>query len=406
MPAISAGCLRVVKAHALIVLCTLNCALAAGVDEEPRQCENDIDYDDVTDFVTSFVQRNLQVHVRSLREEQVAQEESDEDDEEDSDDAAEGSPATAVEEDDRPPIEVATVIDSSYAPVVRTFFRSLAAHHKAGEVRLHVLADRLSVTERSTLTQAAREAGLIARILEPRSQGPEHIAAASRLPLQLPSLLTDLRRAIWLDADVVVRKHLRELWSGAACGAGWNSANGPGVCGRHTASLQPSKTSRSRQLNAGVMLLDLDVLRSHQFDAKMRHLLRSTCPDDTGWAFDAYCLGSSVELDKRYNVWPADIQQADGIIDPAIVHFRGPAKPWDCEAVKTLDKSVLRFWAEYNEGRPCLAGRQSRTAGTQGGAASPCPAGGAGLLESSATAGCNLASGASLWGWNMSVPVS
>merc|ERR1712146_694936 len=108
--------------------------------------------------------------------------------------------------------------------------------------------------------------------------GARHVSAATMLRLQIPTLLPKASRAIWLDGDLVVRSSLHSLWDGSACHGSWNTTDSSGICARTTNAdigilwswntkytEAQEQTAMVKTFNAGVLLLDLDVLRHHGY---------------------------------------------------------------------------------------------------------------------------------------------
>jgi lipopolysaccharide biosynthesis glycosyltransferase len=166
----------------------------------------------------------------------------------------------------------------------------------------------------------------------------------------LPSLLPDVGRILYLDADTLVVASLASLFDMTLDGRPLAAVDNV---------LEPPQRERVARLtgsadgyfNSGVLLLDLAAMRE---GAWMERVLRTARAerDALQWpdqdALNLVFGPSRLELHPRWNVqnslyfwgdWARDVfgEQSvrSAIADPAIIHFEGPgpAKPWhrDCE---------------------------------------------------------------------------
>lgn len=290
-------------------------------------------------------------------------------------------------------IEIVTAIDKGYASQTLTMLKSLHRHHGAGEVRVTIYVDGMEAKERSEFAgRAARLApGLELNFLEAPAvlndgdqpyEGFAYISKVTMLRLQMPEILPkELHKVLYLDVDLVVMGSLRGLWSGAPCKGSWNTSDSAGICARSTLKYDSewltnellkrpvvNRTSfelfSARQFNAGVLLLDLDVLRRNEFTLKIRQMLRDSSVNDQD-ALNLYAMGMHAEMAPEYNamVYFADGAGKNfaGLEAPMIVHFDGPLKPWACKGAAAL-KANARFWAEIAEEWP-PAGCESKVDG-------------------------------------------
>ncbi len=158
------------------------------------------------------------------------------------------------------------------------------------------------------------------------------VAALQRL--ELPRLLPDCRRAIYLDADTIVEHDLRELW-------GETDGDGP-VWARQDwmfpVMSHPFLRERCDGLgmepddpyfNSGVLVLDLDEWRVRQYGLRVLEFLRANsahCPWLDQDALNAVFRGRWKPLDPRWNRYPAEVAQ----LEPSgIIHYIGAdGKPW------------------------------------------------------------------------------
>jgi lipopolysaccharide biosynthesis glycosyltransferase len=212
----------------------------------------------------------------------------------------------------------------------------------------------------------------------------------------LPELLPDVDRILYLDSDLIALADLRPLWETDVDDLYLAAA---------TNVLEPHYADRLREagfdprsyFNAGVMLLNLDLMRRDGCSAALRaygveHEGDLVLRDQD--ALNAVLGGRRLALHPRWNCmnayfvfpWSVDAfgaeRLAEALADPAIRHFEGPGsnKPWhylgDREGRRAYDAHRRqtpwpRYWpagvSPRNVGR-----RLERAVGREGGFA-PAP---------------------------------
>lgn len=160
----------------------------------------------------------------------------------------------------------------------------------------------------------------------------------------LPDLLADVSRILYLDADVVVLESVAPLWEVDMTSK---------LVAAVTNVLPPDSVDRSKPLeigshryfNAGVMLLNLDLMRREESSQALCDYGRAHAAELVWRDQDALnvVLGSSrVALHPRWNCmngififpWSTDVLGLEAVAEaranPAIRHFEGPGpyKPW------------------------------------------------------------------------------
>lgn len=208
------------------------------------------------------------------------------------------------------------------------------------------------------------------RPIEKRFHGipawPSHLTPATLFRLQVPSLLNDIGRIVYLDCDLVVLHDITALYDTdlaslplAACLDFWLAGGppfSPPIVGwdveewhrflREVVRLSDHKT----YFNAGVLVMDLDRFRSAGITRAAEEFLEQT--NYTTVYADQDALnhvidGAFVRLDSRWNVLGARSAASSSPNDPEpwIIHYAGPYKPWSCEARR---RAIWhrRFWQE------------------------------------------------------------
>jgi lipopolysaccharide biosynthesis glycosyltransferase len=194
----------------------------------------------------------------------------------------------------------------------------------------------------------------------PRARLLGHITPSTMDRLLLPQVVTDVARIVYLDIDALVLDDVAMLAD--------LDLEGHPVAARGTfdfpqTRLFASIRRRSQQLppevatelrrrmhmrhahdtygfNAGVLVMDLDRMRHERF-----------CETYLGWPTRyglhdqellIYAFGDDrAELPQRWNMWPAH----EPVLDPAVLHWLGPYKPWKPIRVPEQDR-----WRSVEEG--------------------------------------------------------
>ncbi len=245
-------------------------------------------------------------------------------------------------------LHVACAARGAYLAHGAVMVRSVVAHHRGGDLRVHVLhGGRLARRDRRRLERAGEGAVELHAVDDGRVADlpvRDYFTPAMWYRLLLPELLGGIGRVLYLDVDTLALDDLSPLATfelrGAAVGAVTNVFQPDHLF--HPADLGiPS----GRYFNSGVLLLDLDVLRRDDAVATVREVARSRA-GLRGWPDqDALnvVLGARREpLHPRFNAMNAlfELPGAAAVFGeeavaearraPAIRHFEGPAanKPW------------------------------------------------------------------------------
>ncbi|HEY2530124.1 MAG TPA: glycosyltransferase family 8 protein [Xanthobacteraceae bacterium] len=209
---------------------------------------------------------------------------------------------------------------------------------------------------------------------------PGHLTAGTLLRLQLPSVLKDIDRVVYLDCDLVVLKDISTLYDTdlldlplAACLDFWLTGAPPfappivgwGIGEWHKFLSEVVRLADCRAyFNSGVLVMDLKRFRNsgliHAAEEFLERTNYKTVFVDQD-ALNHVINGAFVRLDSRWNVLgnrgETDFKNADCEFaalaalthsDPWIIHYAGPHKPWSCEGRRMIIWN-RRFWQEAVE---------------------------------------------------------
>lgn len=202
-----------------------------------------------------------------------------------------------------------------------------------------------------------------------------HVTVTTYYRLLIPDLLPQqLRKAIYLDCDLVVNEDLGRLWTIdigdsyllAVQDMGIREVSNPrgGLHNYQELGIPPN----SKYLNAGVMIFNLEKWRTESISAQAIEYLEQNKEHVLNWDQDgvnAVLVGKWRELDPRWNQTPSiykcrswrespfteDIYN-NVIQQPYIIHFATAIKPWHyyCEHpakdlfFRYLDMTVWSGW--------------------------------------------------------------
>ncbi len=175
-----------------------------------------------------------------------------------------------------------------------------------------------------------------------------HTAVSTMDRLLLPELLSDQKRIMYLDVDILIRSNLSALYkialNGCAIAAKTSTyeiwSTGVRLVTKASLSLPFSRAWELRRqmhglgplqfstFNAGVLVLDLDRLRRDKFTEFALPLIEQYAFNDQD-ALNLYARGKFVNLETKWNFVP----NQDWCEDPKIVHWAGPSKPWQADHV-------------------------------------------------------------------------
>lgn len=229
-------------------------------------------------------------------------------------------------------IHIALTIDSSFAMPAAVTIRS-AIMHTDSRVTFYVIDLGLHDEQRQQLTDTIAEfqKATIVFLSLPKDD-PLSVRGGTWAKISMLKVLP-VERVLYLDADTLVRRDLRALWEtnlgGKALGAVVDVGHPMGHAG----------TERGIYFNAGVLLMDLTILRENlpslfalgkemqtsvykDQDVLNIHYSQKWCPLDFIWnaqGLGTYANGPSPDRDRL------DLDNMKN--DPAIVHFTGPINP-------------------------------------------------------------------------------
>jgi lipopolysaccharide biosynthesis glycosyltransferase len=299
-------------------------------------------------------------------------------------------------------IVVVSAADDGYAMPLAVTIRS-ALNYLAPDrrLRLYVLDGGLSDDSKARLLNSWNDSRLTVEWLRPDLELvrdlkiSEHVNIVTYLRLLMPWVLpAEVGRAVYLDADMLVRRDLGELWDEPQgdhavlavqdVAAPWIDAavSMPNLerCKSYLCAVTPVANYRelgiaaaAKYFNGGMLVVDLARWRRESYAQQMLDCLREHREHVLWWdqyALNAVLAGQWRALDLRWNqgahiyaypTWRQNPFDRDTFaqlrLAPWIVHFCSPSKPWHyfCRHPFTRDwRRTLREtdWRAWRPDKP------------------------------------------------------
>lgn len=188
-----------------------------------------------------------------------------------------------------------------------------------------------------------------------------HVSKAAFVKIHLPNILTEQKKVIFLDSDLLVLKDIKLLWdefnkTDKTLSASWDPEY---YFDNHVLGLE----EKDQTFNSGVMLLNLEKMRKNNDVEKLSLFIREknhlTKLNDQA-AFNAVYANNWNRLDNKWNVQysyyfekskkiglkPSQLNELKR--NPSIVHFTTHSKPWDFRNNHPFKKKFLSYYSEID----------------------------------------------------------
>ncbi|MBQ3318635.1 glycosyltransferase family 8 protein [Candidatus Saccharibacteria bacterium] len=236
-------------------------------------------------------------------------------------------------------IHIFYTINDNYACLLGVSLLSLIENAKS-PIEVHVLFENLSRENRERIKALETESAHIDFFnMSTFLNFPELLSAAFFSPvtfyrLFIPQLFPDVKRGIYLDSDTVIVGDITGLYNTDLQGNFFGAVQDYSIHDFTTIldySLTACGIPYENYINSGVLLIDFELLREHEFDRKLMAILKEKCsliaPDQEILNFMA--LNHILYLSPEWNLMPSPYTPK--VAEPKIVHYNLKAKPWHYE---------------------------------------------------------------------------
>lgn len=259
-------------------------------------------------------------------------------------------------------IPVVLAADRKFVPVLAVCLRSLADHADPDRrYHIYILHTDIGATDQELLRETIAcgqirldFADVGAQVDGYRLRAKGHISAQTYYRFLIPELFRDCERVVYLDADLVVKKDIAQLYDLPPGNAMLAAAPDPDLIGQYYGANPDTRQYCDRVLRlkdpcgyvqAGVLVF---YPRAWDGNVRTRELLRMAEQGDYRYSdqdiLNIVCEGRIRRLDMKWNLLtdsggrrlgvvraaPAEIleeyEQARGT--PYIIHYAGSRKPW------------------------------------------------------------------------------
>jgi lipopolysaccharide biosynthesis glycosyltransferase len=294
-------------------------------------------------------------------------------------------------------IVVVSATDDNYAmPLAVTIRSALDTLGPNRRLRFYVLDGGLHEETKDRLRRSWDDARLTVEWIRPDMAEvgdlmvSHQVNSVAYLRLLMPRLLPDhITRAIYLDADMLVRRNLGDLWAVeqgdfavlASQDIGAPVLDAPAAlpnferCRHYLSALHPIPNFRELGLpgnapyfNSGLLVVDVAQWRREEFTSQLLQCLREHRQHVLWWdqyALNVVLAGRWGALDHSWNQgthvyeiphWslsPYDRETFVRLRDsPSIIHFSSPSKPWhyfsrhpfQSDFFRCLDRTAWKGW--------------------------------------------------------------
>lgn len=270
----------------------------------------------------------------------------------------------------RKTMHIVSSADDNYAQHLGVMFVSLLKNmDKTRKVKLYVIDGGIKEHNKKLLQETTFKFGIPIEFLEIDKQQFEHayeskhITKAAYYRICIPELITDpdVNKAIYIDCDAVVLEDISKLWDydfhPYPCAAVEDA-------GQHHRLEKMQISETSKYFNSGMMIIDFIQWRKKDISNKVLNFMKES-PElefHDQDALNAILHDKWHQLHPRWNAQshiilkekiPASLidqkKHIETRLNPAIVHFCGPEKPWNSQtkhpyAKKYFDYLQLTNW--------------------------------------------------------------
>ena len=263
-------------------------------------------------------------------------------------------------------IQVAITIDKNYLPYAATMLVSLLVNTPSVQFDIYIIHKGLNTQKKAVLLKNLANYDVKCYFIEIKNNIfnnaiiSHHISVATYWRLLLPHLLPqNLQKVLFLDADIIVRKSIQELWDTPIDNYCHAAVEDLGKFQEIKKKL--NMANQSPYFNAGVMLINLEFWRKAEITKKAIAFIQNNSDKITLW--DQDILNHFFEnqwlpvspiwnahafffVDTPPDTQPLHITQKDSDnvrTNPSIVHFTGSDKPWFIENTHPFKNDYNNF---------------------------------------------------------------
>lgn len=270
---------------------------------------------------------------------------------------------------DESEVTIVSAANEEFMPHLATLFLSLLQTKKSETIlNFYVIDDHITLVSKEKLNRMVNEYNATISYLQIDTLEFDDMVESDRIPttayfrIAIPNFLksTDIKRAIYLDCDIVALQPIEDIWS---IDLGDNLAAAVEDAGFHQRlDAMEIDAESNTYFNSGVMIIDIDKwraekiseqvltfaltnqdeLRFHDQDALNAILHDRWLILHPKWNAQAYILSN----EKDHPTKIGQIEYAEARQEPALVHYSGHVKPWHKESDHPYKENYLTIRAQ------------------------------------------------------------
>ena len=247
----------------------------------------------------------------------------------------------------KPNIPVFFAVDDTYVPFLAVTLESLVAKiSEENFYEIRILYTHLNDEHKKALKKYEREnlsiefVDLNEKIIRIANKlyTRDYFSMTTYFRLFLPELYPDLKKALYLDSDIILLADVAELYNidlgTNLVGAIPDAAVASVKEFRDYVELVVGLQDYNNYFNAGILLMNLEELRNYRFQVKFMYLLdtmKFKVAQDQDY-LNRLCKGRTTLIDSCWNTMPGASPERRSK-NPKLIHFNLSNKPWHLDNV-------------------------------------------------------------------------
>ena len=247
----------------------------------------------------------------------------------------------------KPNIPVFFAVDDTYVPFLAVTLESLVAKiSEENFYEIRILYTHLNDEHKKALKKYEREnlsiefVDLNEKIIRIANKlyTRDYFSMTTYFRLFLPELYPDLKKAVYLDSDIILLADVAELYNidlgTNLVGAIPDAAVASVKEFRDYVELVVGLQDYNNYFNAGILLMNLEELRNYRFQVKFMYLLdtmKFKVAQDQDY-LNRLCKGRTTLIDSCWNTMPGASPERRSK-NPKLIHFNLSNKPWHLDNV-------------------------------------------------------------------------
>lgn len=266
-------------------------------------------------------------------------------------------------------INIVLSSDNNYAQHVAVVAASILCNTRE-KVAIHLLSDGISKERLDLIDETIRNLGSTLKVYNLSKYKcfdnlftSGHISKAAYFRLDIANILPkEVKKAIYIDVDLIVLQDICELWQFEMQGKPMAAVPDYGIMASKRLMKQKQDViglpKDSMYFNSGVVIMDLEQWRQHNYAKQVIDLAaEGNLPHHDQDALNKVFMGNWQAIPLKWNVIPPVFNLFSKILfnhnlrinaisarkDKAIMHFAGRYKPWEFELHKGFNDAYYFY---------------------------------------------------------------